>query len=91
MRAEKNAPENKRKEETEMEEKIQAGLDQIRPVLQRDGGDIAFVAYTDDNIVKVRLKGHCAGCQRAMMTLRGIVEQVLKESYPEIKGVEAVE
>ena len=91
MRAEKSAPENKRKEETEMEEKIQAGLDQIRPVLQRDGGDIEFVEYTDDNIVRVRLKGHCAGCPGAMMTLRGIVEQVLKESYPEIKGVEAVE
>lgn len=73
-----------------MEEKIKAGLDQIRPILQRDGGDIEFVEYTDDNIVKVKLQGHCAGCPGAIMTLKGIVEQVLKESYPEIKGVEAV-
>ena len=73
-----------------MEEKIKAGLDQIRPILQRDGGDIEFVEYTDDNIVKVKLQGHCAGCPGAIMTLKGIVEQVLKESYTEIKGVEAV-
>ena len=73
-----------------MEEKIKAGLDQIRPILQRDGGDIEFVEYTDDNIVKVKLQGHCAGCPGAIMTLKGIVEQVLKESYPDIKGVEAV-
>lgn len=73
-----------------MEEKIKAGLDQIRPILQRDGGDIEFVEYTDDNIVRVKLQGHCAGCPGAIMTLKGIVEQVLKESYPEIKGVEAV-
>ena len=43
-----------------MEKKINDALDQIRPFLQRDGGDIEFVEYTDDNIVKVRLQGHCA-------------------------------
>lgn len=74
-----------------MEDKIKDALDQIRPFLQRDGGDIEFVEYTDDNIVKVRLQGHCAGCPGARMTLRGIVERVLKESYPEIAGVEAVD
>ena len=62
-----------------MEEKIKAGLDQIRPILQRDGGDIEFVEYTDDNIVRVKLQGHCAGCPGAIMTLKGIVEQVLKD------------
>ena len=47
-----------------MEQKIKDALDQIRPFLQRDGGDIEFVEYTDDNIVRVRLQGHCAmpGC-----------------------------
>ena len=73
-----------------MEEKIKEALGQIRPFLQRDGGDIEFVELTEDNIVKVKLQGHCAGCPGAIMTLKGIVEQVLKESYPEIKGVEAV-
>ena len=73
-----------------MEEKINNALDQIRPFLQRDGGDIEFVEYTEDNIVKVRLKGHCAGCPGAQMTIKGGVERILKESYPEIAGVEAV-
>ncbi|MGI6722441.1 MAG: NifU family protein [Anaerovoracaceae bacterium] len=74
-----------------MEKKIQAGLDQIRPFLQRDGGDIEFVEYTDDNVVKVKLQGHCAGCPGALMTIKGVVERVLKESYPEIKAVETVQ
>lgn len=74
-----------------MEDKIKAALEQIRPVLQRDGGDIEFVELTADNIVKVRLQGHCAGCPGARMTLKGIVERILVESYPEIAGVEAVD
>ena len=73
-----------------MEQKIKDALGQIRPYLQRDGGDIEFVELTEDLIVKVRLQGHCAGCPGARMTLKGIVEKVLKESYPEIAGVEAV-
>ena len=71
-----------------MEDKIKDALDQIRPFLQRDGGDIEFVEYTDDNIVKVRLQGHCAGCPGAQMTIKGVVEKILKESYPEVAGVE---
>ena len=74
-----------------MEQKIKDALNTIRPILQRDGGDIEFVELTADNIVKVRLQGHCAGCPGARMTLKGIVEKVLKESYPEIVGVEAVD
>ena len=74
-----------------MAEKINNALDQIRPFLQRDGGDIEFVEYTEDNIVKVRLRGHCAGCPGAQMTIKGVVERILKESYPEIAGVEAVQ
>lgn len=74
-----------------MEQKIREALDQIRPILQRDGGDLEFVELTADNVVRVRLQGHCAGCPGARMTLKGIVERVLKESYPEIAGVEAVE
>ena len=73
-----------------MEEKIKEALGQIRPFLQRYGGDIEFVELTEDNIVKVKLQGHCAGCPGAQMTLRSVVERILKESYPEIKGVESV-
>ena len=74
-----------------MENKIKDALEQIRPFLQRDGGDIEYVDYTDDNVVKVRLQGHCAGCPGARMTLSGVVERILKESYPEIDRVETVD
>ncbi len=74
-----------------MEEKIKAGLEKIRPFLQGDGGDVEFVEYTDDNIVKVRLLGHCTGCAFREATINGMIAQVLQESYPEVAGVEAVE
>lgn len=73
-----------------MEQKIKDALGQIRPFLQRDGGDIEFVELTEDNVVRVKLQGHCAGCPGAQMTIKGVVERILKESYPEIKAVEAV-
>ena len=73
-----------------MEQKVKEVLETIRPMLQRDGGDIEFVELTDDNVVKVKLQGHCAGCPGAQMTLKAVVERIIKESYPEIKGVEAV-
>lgn len=74
-----------------MEQKIIDALGQIRPYLQRDGGDIEFVELTEDNVVKVRLQGHCAGCPGAQMTIKGVVERLIKEAYPEIKAVEAVQ
>ena len=74
-----------------MEQKVKEVLETIRPMLQRDGGDIEFVELTEDNVVKVRLQGHCAGCPGAQMTIKGVVERLLKESYPEIQGVEAVQ
>ncbi len=74
-----------------MEQQIIEALQVIRPILQRDGGDLEFVELTDDNIVKVRLQGHCAGCPGARMTIKGIVEKILKENFPELKAVEAVD
>ncbi len=73
-----------------MEQKIKEILEKIRPALQRDGGDIEFVEYTEDKVVRVRLQGHCAGCPGATMTIKGLVERVLREHYPEIKEVESV-
>ncbi len=72
-----------------MDEKIKAGLEQIRPFLQQDGGDIEFISY-EENVVKVRLLGQCSGCPGAQMTIKGVVERLLKESYPEIERVESV-
>ena len=74
-----------------MEEKIINALEQIRPFLQRDGGDVEFVEYTADKIVKVRLQGHCAGCPHAQATVKGGIESILKELFSdEVAAVEAV-
>jgi Fe-S cluster biogenesis protein NfuA len=73
-----------------MEAKIREALEKIRPYLQRDGGDVEFVDYTDENIVKVRLQGHCAGCPMSQMTVKNGIERLLKEEYPEVSAVEAV-
>ena len=74
-----------------MEDKIKEALEQIRPFLQRDGGDIEFVELTEDKTVLVRLQGHCAGCPGARMTVKGVVERVLQEVVPEVTAVEAVD
>ena len=74
-----------------MEEKIKAALEQVRPFLQRDGGDVEFVEYTEDKVVKVLLQGHCAGCPHAQATVKGGIEQILQELFGDaVKAVEAV-
>ncbi len=74
-----------------MEEKIKAALEQIRPFLQRDGGDVEFVEYGEDKVVKVLLQGHCAGCPHSQATVKGGIEQILKDLFgDEIAAVEAI-
>ena len=70
-----------------MKEKIQAVIDKIRPMLQADGGDVELVGM-EDGIVKVRLKGACAGCPMSQMTLKNGIERLLKQEIPEVKSVE---
>ncbi|WXR62074.1 NifU family protein [Peptostreptococcaceae bacterium AGR-M142] len=69
-----------------METKIQATIDKVRPILQRDGGDVEFVSFFD-GVVKVRLQGACGNCPGATMTLKMLIEKVLKEDIPEVKEV----
>ncbi|MBN1128490.1 MAG: NifU family protein [Chitinispirillaceae bacterium] len=73
-----------------MKEKVQSVIDEIRPNLQADGGDIELVEVTGDGIVRVRLQGACRGCPGAAMTLKMGVERLLKNRIPEVKGVENV-
>jgi Fe-S cluster biogenesis protein NfuA len=73
-----------------MLDKIKEAIDEIRPRLQADGGDIELIGVTDDNVVRVRLRGACAGCPGAAMTLKMGVERLIKEKVPEIKSVENV-
>lgn len=73
-----------------MEDNIKQAIENIRPFLQRDGGDVQFVEYTDDKVVKVKLQGACHGCPHAQMTIKEGIERILMEAYPEIEAVEAV-
>lgn len=73
-----------------MRERIEKALDEIRPALQADGGDVELVEVKD-GIVKVRLKGACGGCPMSSMTLSMGVERAIKRAVPEIKKVEAVQ
>jgi Fe-S cluster biogenesis protein NfuA len=73
-----------------MKEKVQAVIDEIRPNLQADGGDIELVDVTAEGIVRVRLQGACSGCPGAAMTLKIGVEGLLKRRIPEVKSVEKV-
>ena len=72
-----------------MKEKVLEALNKIRPALQADGGDLEFVELVG-TVVKVRLRGACAGCPGAQMTLKMGVERVVREAVPEITAVEAV-
>ena len=72
-----------------MNEKVKAALDQIRPALQADGGDVELVGVKD-GIVSVKLTGACGGCPMATMTLKKGIEKIIKEKVPEIKEVVAV-
>jgi Fe-S cluster biogenesis protein NfuA len=74
----------------ELIQKVNDALNQIRPYLQADGGDIEFVELTDDNIVKVRLQGACGHCPHSQMTLKNGVEVAVKRAIPEIVAVESV-
>ena len=74
-----------------MREKIEQALAEIRPMLNADGGDVEFVDFDEESkIVTVRLKGACAGCPAAQMTLKNGVERIVKERVPEVTAVEAV-
>jgi len=73
-----------------MREIVQAAVNQVRPTLQKDGGDVVLVDVTDDGIVKVQLTGACKGCPMSQMTLKEGIEKFIKAEVPEINKVEAV-
>ncbi len=74
----------------EIHEKIKNVLEQLRPYLQADGGDMKLVEITDDYVVKVELQGACGSCPMRTMTLKAGVEGTLKKEVPEVLSVEAV-
>ena len=68
-------------------DKIEVALQEIRPFLQDDGGDINFIELTDQWVVKVKLVGACSSCNISMMTLKNGVEVAIKHAVPEVKEV----
>ncbi len=74
----------------ETKEKIKQKLEEIRPMLQKDGGDVELVEITDDGVVKVRLKGTCSHCAMSIITLKMGIEGYLKKNIPEVKEVENI-
>lgn len=73
-----------------LKEKVQAALEDVRPALQADGGDIELVSVEENGIVKVRLTGACHGCPMSQITLKNGVERYLKQEIPEVQSVESV-
>ena len=70
-----------------MREKVEAVLNQLRPMLQADGGNIELIDVDDNGVVKVRLQGACHSCPSAQVTLKQGVERLLREQVPEVKEV----
>jgi Fe-S cluster biogenesis protein NfuA len=74
----------------DMKDRVQKAINQIRPNLQADGGDVELVDVAEDGVVKVRMTGACRGCPMSQMTLKMGIEKFLKKEVPEVKEVLSV-
>lgn len=74
----------------ELSEKVNQSLEQLRPFLHADGGDMELVEITDEGVARVRLLGACSDCSMSLMTLKAGLEEAVKKIAPEIIAVEAV-
>jgi Fe-S cluster biogenesis protein NfuA len=75
----------------ELKDQVQAALEEIRPFLQADGGDVELVEVTPEKVALVRLQGACGGCPMSQMTLKAGIEERVRERVPDIVSVEAVQ
>jgi Fe-S cluster biogenesis protein NfuA len=73
-----------------LEEKIKNALEDVRPSLQADGGDVEFISLAEDGTVSLKLTGACGGCPMAQMTLKMGIESYLKKEVPEVTAVVGV-
>ncbi len=70
--------------------KVEDALNQIRPYLEADGGNVSLLEITEDHIVRLELQGACRTCSMSMMTLKAGIEETIRRAVPDIKSVEAV-
>lgn len=74
-----------------MEEQVKKVLEEVRPILQADGGDVQLVSVDEANgVVKVALRGRCGGCPAAQMTLNAVIAKKIMAAVPGVKLVERV-
>ncbi len=73
-----------------LEDKVKAALENVRPSLQADGGDVEFVSVDTDGLVSVKLTGACGSCPMSQMTLKMGIENYLKKEVPEVSSVVGV-
>ncbi|HEY8401089.1 MAG TPA: NifU family protein [Cytophagaceae bacterium] len=74
----------------ELINKVESALDNIRPYLEADGGNVKVIEITEDMVVKLELLGTCGSCPMSTMTLKAGVEESIRKAIPEITGVEAI-
>ena len=75
---------------TPLQQKVEDALNTIRPYLEADGGNVAVVEITSDNILKLELIGACKTCNMSFMTMKSGIEETIRKAVPEIKGIESV-
>lgn len=78
------------KNKKQLLERVENALNNIRPFLQSDGGNIELVEITEQNVARVRLMGNCDGCKMSVSTMKAGVESTIRNFVPEIRAVEAV-
>lgn len=72
-------------------ERVRQVIEQIRPSIQADGGDVEFLELTDHGVVRIRLHGACVGCPSSSLTLQVGLERNLREHVPEVEAVQAID
>lgn len=77
-------------EKDQLLQRIDRALDDVRPHLAVDGGDVELVDITEDHIVKIKWLGNCQNCNMSVMTMRAGIEQAIKFKVPEVEGVIAI-
>ncbi|MGI8552109.1 MAG: NifU family protein [Dehalococcoidia bacterium] len=70
-------------------ERIEAALDEIRPALEMDGGNVEILEVTKENVVRLSMVGSCTGCPMSLLTLKLGIERLIIERVPEVTAVEA--
>jgi Fe-S cluster biogenesis protein NfuA len=76
--------------EHSLEEKVEIALNQIRPYLKSDGGDVRILEITEDKTLRLELLGACGSCSMSAMTFRGGIEDTIRREVPEILKVIAI-